>query len=91
MKFNNNQHEKTTVFESLPWPACGSVVHQQLGPNLPWRYGVLKEVYGWGITSDGTYVTIKTNGQPDHKSVYYATTNSKYESFSGTTLEALLK
>lgn len=47
---------------------------------------VYKKIYGASsITSDGTYITIKTNGQPDHKSVYYATTNSKYESFSGTT------
>jgi hypothetical protein len=47
---------------------------------------VYKKIYGaTSITSDGTYVTIKTNGQPDHKSVYYATTNAKYENFSGTT------
>lgn len=47
---------------------------------------VYKKIYGASsITTDGTYVTIKTNGQPDHKSVYYATTNAKYESFSGTT------
>lgn len=47
---------------------------------------VYKKIYGaTSITSDGTYVTIKTNGQPDHKSVYYATTDSRYENFSGTT------
>jgi hypothetical protein len=47
---------------------------------------VYKKIYGaTSITSDGTYITIKTNGQPDHKSVYYSTSNAKYESFSGTT------
>lgn len=47
---------------------------------------VYKKIYGaTSITSDGTYVTIKTNGQPDHKSAYYATTDSRYENFSGTT------
>lgn len=47
---------------------------------------VYKNIYGaTSITSDGTYVTIKTNGQPDHKSIYYPTTNAKYENFSGTT------
>lgn len=47
---------------------------------------VYKKIYGASsITSDGTYVTIKTNGQPDHKSVYYATSDARYESFSGTT------
>ena len=31
---------------------------------------VYKKIYGaTSITTDGTYVTIKTNGQPDHKSV----------------------
>ena len=47
---------------------------------------VYKKIYGaTGITSDGNYITIKTNGMPDHKSVYYATNNSKYENFTGTT------
>ncbi len=47
---------------------------------------VYKKIYGaTSITSDGTYITIKTTGQPDHKSVYYPTTNSLYEDFSGTT------
>jgi hypothetical protein len=48
--------------------------------------GVYEKIYGaTSITSDGTYVTIKTNGQPDHQSVYYATTDSRYEDYSGTT------
>lgn len=47
---------------------------------------VYQKIYGaTSITSDGTYITIKTNGVPDHKSVYYPTSNSLYENFSGTT------
>lgn len=47
---------------------------------------VYKKIYGaTSITSDGTYITIKTKGLPDHKSPYYATNNALYESFSGTT------
>ncbi len=47
---------------------------------------VYQKIYGASsITSDGTYITIKTNGAPDHKSAYYATTNALYEAFSGTT------
>lgn len=47
---------------------------------------VYAKIYGaTSITSDGTYITIKTTGTPDHKSVYYATTNALYEAFSGTT------
>jgi len=51
--------------------------------NVP---DIYKKIYGaTSITSDGTYVYIKSTGAPDHKSVYYATTSSLYESFSGTT------
>ncbi len=47
---------------------------------------VYKKVYGaTSITSDGTYIYIKSTGTPDHKSAYYPTSNSLYESFSGTT------
>ncbi|MEZ4902553.1 MAG: YHYH protein [Spirosomataceae bacterium] len=47
---------------------------------------VYKKIYGaTSITSDGTYLTIKTNGTPDHKSVYYPTSNTLYEAYSGTT------
>lgn len=47
---------------------------------------VYKKIYGaTSITSDGTFITIKSTGVPDHKSVYYATSNSLYESFSGST------
>jgi YHYH protein len=47
---------------------------------------VYAKIYGaTSITSDGTYITIKTNGTPDHKSAYYPTTNSLYEAYSGTT------
>lgn len=47
---------------------------------------IYKRIYGaTSITSDGTYITIKTNGMPDHKSIYYTASNSLYENYSGTT------
>lgn len=47
---------------------------------------VYKKIYGaTSVTSDGTYITIKTNALPDHTSVYYATNNALYANFSGTT------
>ena len=47
---------------------------------------VYSKIYGaTSITTDGTFVTIKTNGQPDHKSIYYGTSSDKYEVYSGTT------
>jgi hypothetical protein len=50
---------------------------------------IYQKIYGASsITSDGTYVIIKTNGAPDHKSIYYPTSNALYETFSGTTTYA---
>ncbi|RYY88219.1 MAG: YHYH protein [Chitinophagaceae bacterium] len=54
-----------------------------IGTNVP---AVYQKIYGaTSITYDGTWVYIKTNGAPDHKSAYYPTGNSLYESFNGTT------
>lgn len=47
---------------------------------------IYKKIYGaTSITSDGTYVTIKSAGTPDHKSAYYPAGNALYEAFSGVT------
>ena len=54
-----------------------------IGTTVP---AVYQKIYGASSsTSDGTYITIKTNGTPDHKSIYFASTNPLYENFSGTT------
>jgi len=46
---------------------------------------VYSKIYGASsITTDGTWVTIKSTGLPDYKSCYYPTTNALYEAFSGT-------
>lgn len=51
---------------------------------------VYSKIYGaTSITNDGTYITIKTNGMPDHKSAYYATANALYENYTGTTFGGL--
>lgn len=51
---------------------------------------VYKKIYGASsITSDGTYIIIKTNGTPDHKSVYYPTANALHEAFSGITFNGV--
>jgi YHYH protein len=47
---------------------------------------VYKKIYGaTSITSDGTWITIKSKGVPDHKSPYYSSTSSLYDDFSGIT------
>jgi hypothetical protein len=39
---------------------------------------------GVTISTDGTYITIKSNGIPDHKSCYFATTDARYEAYNGS-------
>jgi hypothetical protein len=47
---------------------------------------VYKKIYGaTSITSDGSFIYIKTKNLPDHKSPYYPSANSLYESYNGTT------
>ena len=36
------------------------------------------------VSTDGTWITIKSNGLPDHKSPYFATTDARYEAFNGS-------
>ncbi len=47
---------------------------------------VYQKIYGAAsITSDGSWIYIKTKNLPDHKSPYYSATNPLYEAYSGTT------
>ncbi len=47
-----------------------------------------KKIYGaTSITADANFVYVKTNGLPDHKSVYYNASNALYEGFSGATFK----
>ena len=47
---------------------------------------VYQKIYGaTSITTDGTWIYIKTKDLPDHKSAYYPINNPLYESYSGTT------
>lgn len=62
---------------SLQMPVGGG------GQQVP---AIYNQIYGaTSITFDGTYVTIKTNDQPDHKSIYWPTSNPLYENFTGPT------
>lgn len=59
--------------------------HNSPAQNIP---SVYKKIYGaTSVTSDGKYVTIKSTGLPDHKSIYYDTTDSLYQNFSGNTFK----
>lgn len=88
MKLNLSMIQKMmiTIFNLsflLALIACSSSDDDVTPTNVP---AVYLKIYGANsITSDGTFVTIKTNGTPDHKSIYYPTSSSLYEAFSGTT------
>lgn len=66
---------------------CKKGDYSSSNPGTTTLPAVYARIYGTTstITTDGIYVTIKTNGLPDHKSVYYPTSNALYEPFSGTT------
>ena len=75
----------TAVFAiSFGGQSCSlSLTVTATAPILPVVYN---KIYGaTSITYDGTFVTIKCNALPDHKSTYYPTGNPLYEAFSGTT------
>lgn len=36
------------------------------------------------VSSDGTTITIKSDGVPDHKSCYFATSDARYQAYNGT-------
>lgn len=55
----------------------------EVSNNVP---AVYKKIYGaTSITSDGTYIYIKSKGVPDHKSPYYPSSSALYETYTGTT------
>ncbi len=57
------------------------------GSGMPAAFNL---IYGaTSITYDGTFVTVKTSDQPNHKSVYWPTNNPLYEAFSGPTFNNL--
>ena len=68
-KKKDDTPETDTTTETVPVPAVYGKIY---GTSAP-------------ITNDGTYLTIKTNDLPDHKSAYYPSTNALYEAYSGTT------
>lgn len=54
-----------------------------ISDNVP---SIYTKIYGaTSITNDGTYITIKSNGLPDHKSTYYPMNSALYEAYNGTT------
>lgn len=65
---------------------CKKTTTTDTGSNTNEVPAVYRKIYGaTSITSDGTWIYIKTKDLPDHKSAYYPTTNPLYEAYSGLT------
>jgi hypothetical protein len=88
-KINSNTLMNIAVVTTLLYSCKKSSDDTGGGTTTNTVPAIYQKVYGASsITSDGTYITIKTTGAPDHKSIYYPTTNTLYEIFSGTTTYA---
>ena len=73
------------VFTAILLSSCKKSTTNSNSNSIPVP-DVYKKIYGASsISNDGSYITIKTTGAPDHKSVYYPTGNPLYENFSGST------
>jgi YHYH protein len=84
-RLNGNLFMGFTVLITLLF-GCKKSTDDTSGGTINTVPAVYQKIYGTSsITSDGTYIIIKTTGTPDHKSIYYPTTNALYEIFSGTT------
>jgi hypothetical protein len=71
-------------------PADNSNNNNNNNSNTSILPAVYQKIYGASsITTDGTWVYIKTKDLPDHKSVYYPAPNPLHEAFSGTTYGGL--
>ena len=75
-----------TIIGGLLWLSIACSSDKNVTPTNNTIPDVYQKIYGaTSMTSDGTYITIKSTGLPDHKSVYYPVSNSLYENFSGKT------
>ena len=74
------------IFVCLSFGCKKSTTDTGSGTAIATVPAVYLKIYGaTSITNDGTYISIKSAGTPDHKSIYYPTTSALYENFSGTT------
>ena len=75
-----------TAFFAISFGAQSCSLALTVNSTAPTLPAVYNKIYGaTSITFDGTFVTIKCNALPDHKSAYYPTGNPLHEAFSGTT------
>lgn len=76
------------LFVSTAWMACekdpaDTTTNPTTNTEIP---AVYKKIYGAvSMSIDGSFLTVKTNGMPDHTSPYFVTSHSLYAAYSGTT------
>ena len=88
MALNKSQLGKlafATIFLATSF-GCKKTTTTDTGSNTNEVPAVYRKIYGaTSITTDGTWIYVKTKDLPDHKSAYYPTTNPLYEAYSGLT------
>lgn len=92
MNFKKSPIHKLVLaaFVTMSLASCNEDTTDTTTPVSTEVPAVYKKIYGaTSITSDGTYITIKTKNLPDHKSPYYAAGNALYEAYSGTTFSGV--
>jgi hypothetical protein len=62
--------------------SCGKSTDNQVSVAVPAVFS--KFSTSVTISSDGNYITLKSNGVPDHKSCYFPLTDSRYEAYNGS-------
>lgn len=62
--------------------SCGKSSDNQVSAAVP---EVFNKFSTWvTVSSDGNYITLKSNGVPDHKSCYFALNDARYEAYNGS-------
>jgi hypothetical protein len=62
--------------------SCGKSSDNQVSAAVP---EVFNKFSTWvTVSSDGSYITLKSNGVPDHKSCYFALNDARYEAYNGS-------
>lgn len=60
---------------------CGKSSDNQVSATVPAVFS--KFSTSVTISSDGNYITLKSNGVPDHKSCYFPLNDARYEAYNG--------
>src|SRR5580658_520013 len=62
--------------------ACGTTAATEATTTIPAPFNEFTDSVQMSV--DGDYIVIRTTGVPDHKSVYFPTSDPRYQAYNGT-------